>query len=70
MNARVALRVNDAVASRMILDEAGAEQLQLRGDLLYKTAGALERVQRAQAYFVDGVYLEELLGPQRPRPAR
>src|SRR5690606_40721553 len=33
MNARVALRVNDAAASRMILDEAAADHLQLHGDM-------------------------------------
>ncbi|MBV1734758.1 MAG: hypothetical protein KMY50_03110 [Candidatus Desulforudis sp.] len=62
MNARVALRVNDATASRMILDENGAEQLQMHGDLLYK---AHSRVIRAQGYYTDVRYLEELLNPLR-----
>ena len=34
MNTRDALRVNDAVASRMILEEPGAERLQRHGDML------------------------------------
>ncbi|WP_420640464.1 DNA translocase FtsK [Candidatus Leptofilum sp.] len=50
MNYRVALRVNDGAASRMILDEAGAEQLQMHGDLLFKDQANLTR---AQGYFVS-----------------
>lgn len=38
MNVRVALRVNDSTASKMILDETGAEQLQMHGDLLFKSS--------------------------------
>jgi S-DNA-T family DNA segregation ATPase FtsK/SpoIIIE len=44
---RVALRVADAVASRIILDQSGAECLLGRGDLLASLDG--ERVLRAQA---------------------
>lgn len=50
MNAQVALRVNDYSASRMILGEDGAEQLQWHGDLLFKEHGVAIR---AQGYFVD-----------------
>lgn len=62
MNARVSLRVNDATASRMILEEAGAENLQMHGDLLFKEQGTLTR---AQGYFIDGEGLDTLLGPLR-----
>lgn len=50
MNGRVALRVNDATASRMILEEMGAEDLQMHGDLLFKYDST---VRRAQGYFVN-----------------
>ncbi len=50
MNSRIALRVNDATASRMILEEAGAERLQRHGDMLYKDEG---QTQHLQGYFVD-----------------
>lgn len=45
MNSRVALRMNDAIASKMILDEPGAEQLQKHGDLLFKEDNQLMRLQ-------------------------
>jgi len=62
MNARVALHVNDSTASRMILEETGAEKLQLHGDLLFKNEGALIR---AQGYFIDSSNLDELLAGLR-----
>lgn len=58
MNARVALRVNDGTASRMILDENGAEQLQLHGDLLFKDQAGLIR---AQGYFVTTTELDNMM---------
>jgi hypothetical protein len=58
MNSRVALRVNDSTASKMILDEPGAEQLQFHGDLLFKEQAILTR---AQGYYVAGSELSELL---------
>jgi len=53
--ARVALRVQQSVDSRVILDENGAESLLGRGDLLYKSldAGLL----RLQGYSAIGPYL-------------
>lgn len=60
MNARVSLRVNDAVASRMILEESGGEQLLKHGDLLYKDEKGLIR---AQGYFISTHELEEFLNP-------
>jgi len=50
MNARAALRVNDGFASRMILDENGAENLQSRGDILFKYQGDITHV---QGYFIS-----------------
>jgi hypothetical protein len=50
LNGRLALRVNDAIASRMIIDDNGAERLQKHGDMLYKTESGTERV---QGYFID-----------------
>lgn len=58
MNARVALHVNDATASRMILEEPGAEQLQRHGDLLFKEESTLTR---AQGYFISTHDLDTLL---------
>lgn len=60
MNSRVSLRVNDATASRMILEESGGEQLQKYGDLLYKDENG---VIRAQGYFISTSELEEFLLP-------
>jgi hypothetical protein len=60
MNCRVALRVNDSTASRMILDESGAEQLQMHGDLLFKEQNILTR---AQGYYVSSAELRKLLRP-------
>jgi hypothetical protein len=62
MNGRVALHVNDATASRMILEESGAEHLQLKGDLLFKQSGGLIR---AQGYFISGNELDDFIKPYR-----
>jgi hypothetical protein len=62
MNGRVALHVNDATASRMVLEETGAEQLQMRGDLLFKDETSLIR---AQGYYVTSDELDELLRPYK-----
>jgi S-DNA-T family DNA segregation ATPase FtsK/SpoIIIE len=45
--ARVAFRTMQMVDSRTILDRPGANQLIGRGDMLYSTGGAMERVQCA-----------------------
>ena len=50
VSGRVALRVNDATASRMILDETGAQELQKHGDMIYKNGS---EVQRAQGYLIS-----------------
>lgn len=59
LNGRLALRVNDAIASRMIIDDNGAERLQKHGDMLYKTESGTERV---QGYFIDIPEVESIVG--------
>lgn len=59
LNARVALRVNDGAASRMILDDTGAEHLQFAGDILFKEEAV---VTRAQSYFVSRETIEDIVG--------
>jgi hypothetical protein len=58
LNGRLALRVNDAIASRMIIDDNGAERLQKHGDMLYKTETGTERL---QGYFIDTVEIEIII---------
>ena len=58
MNARVALKVNSALDSRIILDQDGAEQLLGRGDMLFKEANIFERV---QGYLISPKEIEEFL---------
>jgi S-DNA-T family DNA segregation ATPase FtsK/SpoIIIE len=45
MNARVALKVNERIDSRVILEQAGAETLLGKGDLLFKDLGPATRLQ-------------------------
>jgi DNA segregation ATPase FtsK/SpoIIIE-like protein len=52
--ARLALRVQSAVDSRVILDEAGAEALLGRGDLLFRSA--TDGLVRLQGYNAAGPY--------------
>jgi DNA segregation ATPase FtsK/SpoIIIE-like protein len=58
MNARVALKVNSALDSRIILDQDGAEQLLGRGDMLFKEASIFERV---QGYLISRKEIDEFL---------
>jgi DNA segregation ATPase FtsK/SpoIIIE-like protein len=58
LNGRLALRVNDAIASRMIIDDNGAERLQKHGDMLYKTETGTERL---QGYFIDTAEIETII---------
>lgn len=58
LNGRLALRVNDAIASRMIIDDTGAQSLQKHGDMLYKTDIGTERV---QGYFIDIPEVEAII---------
>ncbi len=54
LSGRLALRVNDANSSRMILEETGAQYLQKHGDMIYKNGAETER---AQGYYIS---IEEL----------
>jgi S-DNA-T family DNA segregation ATPase FtsK/SpoIIIE len=45
MNARVALKVNEKLESRIILEQNGAETLLGNGDLLFKDLGPAIRLQ-------------------------
>lgn len=60
--AQLALRVKSGTESRVVLDEAGAENLNGKGDALLKSDGRLTRVQCARVELVDQVVhtLEEI----------
>ncbi len=58
LNGRLALRVNDANSSRMILEEAGAQHLQKHGDLIYKNSSEIER---AQGYYISIEELDDIV---------
>ncbi|MDR1067992.1 MAG: hypothetical protein LBL36_01955 [Clostridiales Family XIII bacterium] len=60
LNARLALRVNNSIASRMIIGDSGAENLLKHGDMLYKPDSGSERI-RAQGYFIDIAEIEEIV---------
>jgi len=60
---KLALRVNDANSSRMIIDETGAQSLQKHGDMLYKTASGIERV---QGYFITIPEVERVIAEIMP----
>lgn len=57
--ARIAFKVASNTDSRIILDQAGAENLLGRGDLLFATDGG--GIVRLQAPFIDEVKLQEVL---------
>lgn len=54
LNGRVALRVNDGISSRMIIEEPDAQYLQKNGDMIYRNGDIIER---AQGYLIE---IEEL----------
>lgn len=54
LNGRVALRVNDGISSRMIIEEPDAQYLQKHGDMIYRNG---DTVERAQGYLIE---IEEL----------
>lgn len=54
LNGRVALRVNDGISSRMIIEESDAQYLQKHGDMIYRNGDVVER---AQGYLIE---IEEL----------
>lgn len=54
LNGRVALRVNDGISSRMIIEKPDAQYLQKHGDMIYCNGDVVER---AQGYLIE---IEEL----------
>ena len=58
LSGRLALRVNDANSSRMILEESGAQYLQKHGDMIYKNCSETER---AQGYYISIEELDEIV---------
>ena len=58
LSGRLALRVNDANSSRMILEETGAQYLQKHGDMIYKNGAETER---AQGYYISVEELDEIV---------
>jgi len=58
LNGRVALRVNDGISSRMIIEEPDAQYLQKHGDMIYKNGNTLER---AQGYLIEIEELDQIV---------
>lgn len=58
LNGRVALRVNDGISSRMIIEAPDAQYLQKHGDMIYKYGDELER---AQGYLIEIEELDEIV---------
>lgn len=58
LNGRVALRVNDGVSSRMIIESPDAQYLQKHGDMIYKNG---EVTERAQGYLIEIPELDQIV---------
>lgn len=58
LNGRVALRVNDGISSRMIIEAPDAQYLQKHGDMIYKNGDVIER---AQGYLIEIPELDEIV---------
>lgn len=58
LNGRIALRVNDSISSRMIIEEPDAQYLQKHGDMIYKNGDIIER---AQGYLIEISELDEIV---------
>ncbi len=58
MNLRIAFRMIKREDSQMIIEESGAEQLQMHGDLLMKDD---KGVRRALGYFTDVETLKAII---------
>ncbi len=58
LNGRVALRVNDGISSRMIIETPDAQYLQKHGDMIYKNG---DNVERAQGYLIEIEELDEIV---------
>lgn len=58
LNGRVALRVNDGISSRMIIEAPDAQYLQRHGDMIYKNGDVVER---AQGYLIEIPEFDEIV---------
>lgn len=58
LNGRVALRVNDGISSRMIIEEPDAQYLQKHGDMIYRNGDVIER---AQGYLIEIPELDQIV---------
>lgn len=58
LNGRVALRVNDGISSRMIIEAPDAQYLQKHGDMIYKNGDVIER---AQGYLIEIAELDAII---------
>lgn len=58
LNGRIALRVNDGISSRMIIEAPDAQYLQKHGDMIYKNGDIVER---AQGYLIEISELDEIV---------
>lgn len=58
LNGRVALRVNDGISSRMIIEGPEAQYLQKHGDMIYRNSDTTER---AQGYLIEISELDEIV---------
>ena len=58
LNGRVALRVNDGISSRMIIEVPDAQYLQKHGDMIYRNGDVIER---AQGYLIEIPELNEVV---------
>lgn len=58
LNGRVALRVNDGISSRMIIEVPDAQHLQKHGDMIYKNGNIFER---AQGYLIEIDELDKIV---------
>ena len=58
LNGRVALRVNDGISSKMIIESGDAQYLQKHGDMIYKNGDERER---AQGYLIEIPELDNIV---------
>lgn len=58
LNGRVALRVNDSISSRMIIEQPDAQYLQKHGDMIYRNGDVIER---AQGYLIEIPELDRII---------
>lgn len=56
----ITYKLRDAIASRVVLDESGAESLPIPGRAIYKTPDGVKLVQTP---FIDNEQIEKIIGP-------